>query len=96
MKIDALKEEAAKHDKISNPKGMNRQELLDALGKVYDIEELQRKTRKKKTPSIRELKRRIKTLREERGTIEDPRREALLRRRIRSLRRKTRKIARSL
>ncbi|RME43182.1 MAG: hypothetical protein D6795_19810 [Deltaproteobacteria bacterium] len=96
MKIKELREEAAKHDKIANPHGMNRQELLDALGKVYDIEELQRKTRRKKTPSIRELKRRIKVLQEERGKIENPRRALLLRKRIRRLRRKTRRIARAL
>ena len=96
MKFDDLRKEASKHDKISNPGAMNRQELLDALGKVYDIEALQRKTRKRKTPSIRELKRRVKALGEERRRCEDPRKVRLLRRRARRLKRLTRAIARSL
>ncbi len=92
MTAKELREMALAETKIVGVHGMNKAELLEAIKEERGIVD----EKKKKGGDVREIKKKIKTLREEKEAASaegDKQRTQVLRRRISRLRKKTRRAA---
>ncbi|MBF0117816.1 MAG: transcription termination factor Rho [Desulfobacterales bacterium] len=90
MTAKELREEALKIEGISGVHGMNKLELIQSIKKAKGIKEEE----VKKESSIRDLKKKIKELRVKKETVDkedNPKKSALLKRRISKLKKRTRR-----
>ncbi len=93
MTAKELREVAKEIPEITGVYGMNKEELLSAIKKARGIAE---DTTKRTSGSVREIKRKIKMLKEERKKAlerEDAKMAAIFRKRIIRLKKKTRRAA---
>ena len=93
MTAKELREVAKEIPEITGVYGMNKEELLSAIKKARGIAE---DTSKRTSGSVREIKKKIKQLKEERQKAiarEDARMAAIYRKRIIRLKKKTRRAA---
>ncbi len=93
MTVKELKEIAKEIPEITGAHGMNKAELLSNIKKAKGIED---ETVKKADSSVREIKKKIKELKEKRETAlktKDKKTASIYRRSISRLKKKTRKAA---
>ncbi len=93
MTAKELREVAKEIPEITGVYGMNKEELLSAIKKARGIAE---DTTKRTSGSVREIKKKIKLLKEERKKAlerEDTKMAAIFRKRIIRLKKKTRRAA---
>lgn len=93
MTAKELREIGKEIPEISGVYGMNKPELISAIKKARGIKE---DSRKKSDSSVREIKKKIKTLKAEREVAlnnDDKRMANIYRRRITKLKKKTRRAA---
>ncbi len=88
-----LREIAMELSEITGAHGMNKAELISAIKKARGIED---KDTKSKDGSVREIKQKIRDLKQKRETAlkgKDPKAATMLRRRISRLKKRTRAVA---
>lgn len=93
MTAKELREVGKQLPEITGVYGMNKAELVSAIKKARGIEE---DTAKKSDASVREIKKKIKSLKEEREIAlanDDKKMADIYRRRIKKLKKKTRRAA---
>ena len=102
MTVTKLKEEAKKYTSIHGVSAMKKEELIraiaDARGEPIEIKKKKPKKKKKKVVSIADVKKQIKALREkkeEARKAKDGKTVDRLRKKIKKLKRDTRKFANS-
>jgi hypothetical protein len=93
MTVKELKEVALEMPEITGVHGMNKSDLLSAIKAALGIED---EVKKKKSGSVREVKRQIKSLKakqSEAGAEKNAKMAMIYRRRISRLKKKSRKVA---
>ena len=93
MTVKELKEIALEIPEITGVHGMNKSDLLSAIKAAKGIHD---ETKKKKSGSVRDVKLKIRTLKQKQqaaGDEKDAKMAAVYRRRISRLKKKSRKVA---